>query len=85
MDDNRRAEIEAMAVRFHGHSTGYSMVGDVIDELLSALDHEHRATLRAEIEADRLWQEIEDMQASYLPSSRWRTREQIVGLVGEGE
>lgn len=35
-------------------------------------------------EADLLWEAFDDLQASELPSSYWRTREQITGKPDAG-
>ena len=89
LPDDRRAEIEALVkqhneYRFDTNATRMdNRMADAILELLSALDAEHRATIAAEVAANRLWEACDGLQRGYTSQWTWRTREQIVGLVPE--
>ena len=83
--DRRAAMLDAAHWFDVASERGPHPVGDMIRELLTEVDAEHRATIAAEVAANRLWEAYNSFQHSELPSSEWRERDEIIGLVPSEE
>ena len=80
LDEFREMVKRASQTQRRAHNWRNQYIEDV-NELLDAVDVQDRVAADAEYAADRLWEAFDALQRSKLPSSNWRTRDQIVGLV----